>query len=388
MGHLLVTNDFPPKIGGIQNVLYEMWRRLPPLDVTVFTTAYEGAESFDSSQEFEIVRSKSKVLLPTPKLVHQIRGLASKRGASLVVLDPALPLGLVAKYLGRPYAVTAHGAEIAVPARLPVARTMLASVLAGAELVIAFGRYPEEEARRAAAGTGGRTGPGAGASAQLKRVVNVPPGVDSDRFRPLSDVERSKARARLGLPAEGRLVVSVSRLVPRKGMDVLIQAAGLLSVSMPDLCVAIGGSGRDSPRLKRLAERSGANIVLLGRVSDEDLPLLDGAADAWAMLCRNRWGGLEQEGFGIVFMEAAATGVPQVAGRSGGADEAVVHNETGLVVDMPTDPAAAAAALRKLLENESLRKKLGQAARHRAMREFNYDLLASRLRASLEEAGA
>jgi phosphatidylinositol alpha-1,6-mannosyltransferase len=123
-------------------------------------------------------------------------------------------------------------------------------------------------------------------------------------------------------------------------------------------------------------------------VSDHDLPLLDGAADVWAMLCRDRWFGLEQEGFGIVFLEAAASGVPQVAGRSGGAHEAVADGVTGLVVQDPSDPRAVAAALRTLLEDEPMRRRLGHAARERAEKEFDYDVLAARLRAALEQAGA
>jgi phosphatidylinositol alpha-1,6-mannosyltransferase len=221
-------------------------------------------------------------------------------------------------------------------------------------------------------------------------VEVVPPGVDLERFRALTDAERQSVRARLGLPAQGRLIVSVSRLVPRKGMDVLIKAVGLLLPSMPDVCLAIGGQGRDRSRLDAPIrdEGLGGAVRMLGRVSDEDLPLLDGTADVWAMLCRDRWLGLEQEGFGIVFVEAAATGVPQVAGRSGGAHEAVVHGETGLVVDDPSDPGAVAQALRRLLESPELRRRLGDSARKRVETEFDYTVLAGRLRTALERAGA
>jgi phosphatidylinositol alpha-1,6-mannosyltransferase len=173
-------------------------------------------------------------------------------------------------------------------------------------------------------------------------------------------------------------------------MDVLIEAVGLLRPSMPDLCLAIGGEGRDERRLEGIVEGAalGGAVHLVGRVSDDDLPILDGAADVWAMLCRDRWLGLEQEGFGIVFLEAAAAGVPQVAGRSGGAHEAVVHGVTGLVVDDPADATAVARALRTLLEDESKRRRFGQAGRERAESHFDYDLLATRLGRALEQAGA
>jgi phosphatidylinositol alpha-1,6-mannosyltransferase len=261
---------------------------------------------------------------------------------------------------------------------LPGARGLLASALAPARLLIAAGGYPAAEARRAV----GR---------RMPSVEVVPPGVDVQRFRPLPPEAKRSLRLRFGLPADGRLVVSVSRLVPRKGMDVLIEAVRLLRPSMPDLSLAIGGQGRDRRRLEGLIGRPGlgGNVVhLLGRVPDDDLPLLDAAADVWAMLCRDRWLGLEQEGFGIVFLEAAACGVPQVAGRSGGADEAVVDGETGLVVDDPADPRAVARALRTLLDDEPMRHRFGRAARQRAENDFDYDLLAGRLKAALERVGA
>jgi phosphatidylinositol alpha-1,6-mannosyltransferase len=111
--------------------------------------------------------------------------------------------------------------------------------------------------------------------------------------------------------------------------------------------------------------------------------MIDGAADVWAMCCRDRWFGLEQEGFGIVFLEAAATGVAQLAGRSGGSDEAVVDGQTGLVVDRPQDAAAVAAGLARLLDDTELRQRLGKQARIRAVTEFDYDKLARRLHEAL-----
>ena len=199
----------------------------------------------------------------------------------------------------------------------------------------------------------------------------VPPGVDCGRFAPILGDERSSARRQLGLPDDALLVVSVSRLVPRKGMDVLIEASAALARQHPELIVAIAGDGRDRRRLRRLAARLGAPVRFLGRVSDRDKAVLLGVGDVFVMACRNRWGGLEQEGFGIVFLEAAAAGLPAVAGDSGGAAEAVVDGETGFVVDRPRDPAAVATALRPLLDDESLRLKMGAAARDRVEARFD-----------------
>ncbi len=237
MGYVLVTNDFPPKVGGIQSYLYELFRRLPPQELTVLTTPHRGAATFDRRQTFRVERWSTPVLLPTPRLARAVRQLSETMGGGLVLLDPALPLGLLGRQLQVPYGVVLHGAEIAVPGRLPVSRQVLRSVLSGASLAIAAGGYPGVEATRAA---GARTPP----------MVVVPPGVDHERFHPLSSEEKTAARQRLGLPTEGRLVVSVSRLVPRKGMDVLIEAVAALSADRPDVTLAIGGWGSrpETPR--------------------------------------------------------------------------------------------------------------------------------------------
>jgi phosphatidylinositol alpha-1,6-mannosyltransferase len=312
-------------------------------------------------------------LAPTPGLARRIRATAARVGADLVVLDPAFPLGLLGPRLGLPYALLLHGAEVAIPGRLPATRQLMAHVLRHSVLAVSAGGYPAAEASRTLHKGG------------MPPVVEIPPGVDLGRFRPLTPDERAEARADLGLPADGPLVVSVSRLVPRKGMDVLIDAAVRLRTGRPDLTVAIAGRGRDSDRLAgRIAEYS-APVRLLGGVSDADLPRLVGAADVFVMLCRNRWLGLEQEGFGIVFLEAAAAAVPQVAGRSGGAGEAVEHGRTGTVVRRSTDAGAAARAIEELLADPDLRERMGRASRQRAEASFDYDKLAPRLAASLAD---
>jgi len=377
MSHLLVTNDFPPKVGGIQSYLWELWRRMDPSSFTVLTaSSHPGAGAFDTEQKglgLRIERVPGRVLLPTPSVVRRIRAMAHDTGASLVVVDPALPLGLAGPVLGGlPYAVVLHGAEVTAPGRLPGSRQALAAVLARARLAVCAGGYPAAEGRRVA-------------GSRMPPVVDVPPGVDTDRLRPLDDAARRAARARLGLPLDAPVVVSVSRLVPRKGMDVLVDAAAALEPSFPGLTVVIAGAGRDRARLDARVRDRRAPVRLLGAVPDADLPALYGLADVFVMACRDRWLGLEQEGFGIVFLEAAACGVAQVAGRSGGADEAVVHGETGMVVDDPGDPGKVAAALRRLLGDDTLRRRMGVAARSRAEKSFAWDLLARRLAAALQD---
>ncbi len=369
MTHLLVTNDFPPKVGGIQNYLWELWRRLPPDEFAVLTPPYPGAPAFDAEQAYRIVRARQRFLLPTPLLGRQIDDLADEIGADLVVFDPAVPAGAVGPSLRHRYSVILHGAEVTVPGRVPIARSLLARTVDRADFVIAAGGYARVEAERAVG--------------RRLEAIHVPPGVDTERFHPLDATERMAARRRLGLPPDATLVLGVSRLVPRKGFDSLIRAADRVAETHPGVEVVIAGEGRDRARLERLAGDVSVPTHFLGRVDDDDLPVLYGSADIFGMLCRRRWGGLEQEGFGIVFLEAAAAGVPQIAGHSGGAAEAVEHEVSGIVLDPPDDIGTATTALARLVSDAGLRREMGRAARRRAVEEFSYELLVERLRAGL-----
>jgi phosphatidylinositol alpha-1,6-mannosyltransferase len=360
MPSLLVTNDFPPKLGGIQSYLYELWRRLPPEETTVLTTPHEGAAEWDAQQAFRIVRTKQKVLWPTKSLTRAVDALARELGADVIFLDPMLPLGAIGPRLqSAPYVVIAHGAEITVPASLPYLRTRGRRVMRGAAGVVAAGGYPARQASRIA----GR---------ELQGVI-VPPGVDGERFRPIDADQRVATRTRFGLDPTRPLVLGLSRLVPRKGFDIVIDAVA----ELPGVQLAIGGSGRDRNRLVRRA-RGNPNVRFLGRVAEEDLPALYGSADVFAMCCRDRWAGLEAEGFGIVFLEASACAVPAVAGRSGGAHEAVVDGETGYVVE-PRAVDAVRSALARLCADPEPRSRMGGAARDRAVHEYSYDGLVARL---------
>jgi phosphatidylinositol alpha-1,6-mannosyltransferase len=361
---LLVTNDFPPKVGGIQSYLYELWRRLPPEETHVLTTPYAGVADWDAAQRFSIERVHQRVLLPSPRLTRRVDAMARELGADVIFLDPVLPLGLVGCRLhAAPHVLIAHGAEVNVPGRLPGSRTLARRVLRAASGLVAAGEYPARIAARVA-------------GAALPTLI-VPPGVDPDRFRPLSATDREAARHRFGLAADRPLVLGLSRLVPRKGFDVLIDAVAGLD---PRVQLAVGGAGRDDRRLARRAAERGITdrCTFLGRVPEADLADLYGCADVFAMLCRERWGGLEAEGYGIVFVEAAACGVPSIAGRSGGSHEAVVDGETGFVVD-PHDAGGVRAALDRLLGDDALRERLGAAARKRAAEELAYDRQVERL---------
>lgn len=376
--HLLVTNDFPPKVGGIQTCLYDLWSRLPPDEFAVLTTPHPEARAFDAAQRFRIERTREPVLLPTPWLARRIRELADSVAADVVIFDPVLPVGVLGPMIGRPYGLVVHGAEVAIPGRLPASSSVVRRLLRGAVVVVAFGGYPAAEAERTAR--------------QRLPLTVVPPGVDVPAgldgvLRAVGetgdgDVDRRQARVELGLPAGRPLIVSVSRLVPRKGMDTLIRAVADPSVRRHEPQLAIAGAGRDRGRLERIARVENAPVAFMGRVSDVDRTRLLEAADVFAMLCRSRWGGLEQEGFGIVFIEAALAGVPQIAGRSGGSHEAVEHGVTGLVVD-PDDHRAAARAIRRLLDDPDGARQMGVHARRRAVEEFDTSRLAAKLRHDL-----
>lgn len=362
--HLLLTNDFPPKVGGIQSYLWELWRRLDPDDVCVYTTPYEGTAAFDAQQAYRVERSPEPWLGPFPHLVRRINSLAANHRAELIIVDPAVPLGLLAPHFDLPYAVVLHGAEVTIPARIPGSKQALRRVLKNASFVISAGDYALAEAERCA-------------GQSLKSVV-IPPGVDTNRFVPHVGDARAAARAHFGI-ADGDVVIStVNRLVPRKGMDLLIDAVHALSVLRPEVRLIIGGSGREENRLQSQIDRLGAPVRLLGRISDDEVVRLYGASDLMAMLCTSRWAGLEQEGFGIVFLEAASAGIPQLAGRSGGAAEAVSHAKTGLIVDAE-DQESVLDALDCFVGDPVLRHEFGEASRRRAIADFDYDGLAERL---------
>ena len=375
---LLLTNDYPPQTGGIQVYLWELWRRLPASQVSVFTHEHPGSEAFDAAEPYPIARAPGKVLLPTRQLKDRINRHLTEHEIDLVLIDPALPLGLLGPKLVRPYGVILHGAEATIPSQLPGLRQAMLRVLKQAELVVSASQWASDIVWHR----------------QLTAPLHyLPPGVDPNRFQPAAAAERLAARQHFGLAADSLVLLSVSRLVPRKGMDDLLAIASQVHQSQPELTLAIAGAGRDLARLKRLASQARVPVRFLGRVPDAELPRLYQAADVFAMLCRQRWGGLEQEGFGVVFLEAAAAGLPQIAGRSGGAAEAVQHGSTGLVVTTPgfarhrlraSQPAAAGCgeaeqALRQLVESPELRQQMGLAARQRAVDEFSYDRLASQL---------
>jgi phosphatidylinositol alpha-1,6-mannosyltransferase len=371
--HLLVTNDYPPKTGGIQVYLHELWRRLDEGRAVVLTaSSHDDAVGFDSASEIVVERIPSSTLfLPSWRAYRAIEAAIERHQPELVLLDPAWPLGLLGPRLSRPYGVILHGAEVTIPGRLPFVASSLRYVLRRARVAICAGTFPEDEARRNAAES-------------LCPLMQVPPGVDTERFVPLDRDRRRAVREKMGYRDDEFLVASYSRLVPRKGMDTLIRASAKLRERYPALHVVIGGAGRDRKRLERLASKLHAPVTFLGRVDDDLLPEWIAASDLMVVDCRSRWFGLEQEGFGIVFVEAAACGVAQIAGRSGGSDDAVRDGETGVVLDHPRSVADLATAISSLIDDDARRARYGVMARDVAVRDFSWDRLSRVLADNLQ----
>jgi len=366
--HLLVTNDYLPKTGGIQVYLHELWQRLEPGRAAVLTaSSHPDAAAFDAASDVVIERVPNKTLFaPSWSAYRQIEAAIERHQPDLVLLDPVWPLGLLGRFLSRPYGVVLHGAEVTIPGRIPVIASTLRSVLRHAEVVVCAGTYPESVARHSL-------------GEYLPSVVQVPPGADTERFVPLDAEQRSAVRRELGRSDDEFIIASYSRLVPRKGIDILIEAAALLAPRHPQLRVLIGGNGRDRERLEKLATAKHAPVSFLGRVEDDLLPGFLGASDLMVMNCRSRWLGLEQEGFGIVFVEAAAAGVAQIAGRSGGSHEAVRHEVTGLILENSRSPKALAEAIEGLINDPERLAVLSHQARAVAERTWDWRTLATSL---------
>ncbi|MFC8919248.1 glycosyltransferase family 4 protein [Streptomyces sp. NPDC057116] len=373
---LIVTNDFPPRPGGIQAFLHNMALRLDPERIVVYASTWkrgrEGAEAtalFDAEQPFKVVRDRTTMLLPTPRVTARAAGLLREHGCESVWFGAAAPLGLMAPALRRAGArrivATTHGHE-AGWAQLPASRQLLRRIGEGTDTITYLGEYTRS--RIAAALTPAAAG----------RMVQLPPGVDEKTFHPGSGGDA--VRERLGL-AGRPVVVCVSRLVPRKGQDTLIRAMPAILARVPDAVLLIVGGGPYEGDLRRLAARTGVarSVRFTGAVPWEELPAHYGAGDVFAMPCRTRRGGLDVEGLGIVYLEASATGLPVVAGDSGGAPDAVLDGETGWVV-RGSAPAESADRIVTLLQDPELRRRMGERGRSWVEERWRWDLLGERLK--------
>jgi phosphatidylinositol alpha-1,6-mannosyltransferase len=372
---LIVTNDFPPRQGGIQSFIHSLALGLPAGQLTVYAPKWDGAKEFDQAQPFEVIRHPTSLMLPVPAVTRRAVSIARARQAEAVIFGAAAPLGLITPALRRATGITkavaiTHGHE-AGWAALPGARTLLHRIGEETDVVTYLGEYFRVRVSRALS---------ARAAARMLRLA---PGVDATRFRP--DPEAGAAiRTRHGLTGRP-VVVCVSRLVPRKGQDTLIRAWPAVLKQVPDAALLIVGAGPHLAPLKKLAERTGvtAHVRMTGPVPQAELPAHYAAGDVFAMPCRTRRGGLDVEGLGIVYLEASATGLPVIGGDSGGAPDAIWEGESGFVVP-GRDTEALAARVVQLLTDPATARAMGEKGRAWVERDWSWDQTAARLRAVID----
>lgn len=367
MKTLVVTNDYPPREGGIQTFVRALVDQLDPAEVGVFASTSPGAAAYDATGDFEVIRHPTSMLLPTPAVTRQVADVVRSGGYDRVLFGAAAPLGLMAPALraagAKRIVGLTHGHETGW-ALLPGSRQLLARIGRGLDVTTYITDYTRRILEPAMPGT------------DLRRL---PPGVDIDRFRP--DVDGAGVRSRHGL--DGVPVIGcISRLVPRKGQDYLIRALPLVREQVPDARLLLVGGGRDERRLRSLTRTHGVSdaVVFAGRPSGAQLAEYYAACEVFAMPCRTRRGGLDVEGLGMVYLEAAATGVPVVAGTSGGAPEAVQDGVTGEVLRDPTDRAEIADVLVRLLRDRDLAARQGAAGRAWVERDWTWGKQGQRLR--------
>lgn len=362
---LVVTNDFPPTVGGIENYIYSLVKRWPPGEVLVVTRDVPGSEEFDALQQFEIQRLETETLMPTRDLVRRVKQLVKQRSMDAVHFPSSMPLGVMGEKLGRPYALSVHGGEFRLASRLPVARALLKHVCAAASLILPESSFA---ARLVSDFMGG--------SVVLTKVTC---GVDAERY--------GKAVApavELGVP--GPVIVCVSRLVPRKGPRTLIRCLPEVHRAHPDVHLLIVGGGPDLNALKNLAEQCGVagSVTFAGPQPWDRIPSFYSAGDIFALPTRSRFLGTETEGLPLVFVEAAAASLPLIGGDAGGVSDAVREGKTGFLVDGSV-PQKSAEAIIRLLDDPEGMLCMGASARRMVEEEFTWDAIARTYRASMLE---
>jgi phosphatidylinositol alpha-1,6-mannosyltransferase len=371
---LIVTNDYPPRRGGIQSFVHALAQRLPADGVVVYAPAWPGAAEFDAAQPFPVIRHPGSLMLPVPSVAARSCALLAEHDCDRVLFGAAAPLGLLAPRLRAAGAQRivglTHGHE-AGWAALPGARSLLRKIGDEVDVLTYLAEYFRIRLARALSGEA------------ADRMVRLAPGVDPAEFHRGSGGAR--IRAELGIAPGRPVVVCVSRMVPRKGQDTLLSAWPEVRAQAPgDPLLMLVGDGPYQYRLEALSQRLGVadSVLFTGPVSWDDLPACYDAANIFAMPCRTRRGGLDVEGLGIVYLEAAATGLPVIAGDSGGAPDAVLDGETGYVVP-GNDANAVADRLIQLLCDPAGAAAMGEKGRAFIDREWTWDLVAERLKALL-----
>ena len=365
--HLLfVTNDFGPRAGGIETFIIGLIQRRPFGTTIVYTSFQDNSEQYDAdwmtNYGVRVIRDRTKILLPTPRVAFHLRAIVKSEGITTAAFGAAAPLGLLSASIKRSgvkrtVALT-HGHEVWWAKVFPF-NLLLRRIGSTVDVLTYLGDFT-------------RTAISQGISAKAHRsMVKIAPGIDVDHFIPR---DASALRDSLGI-AHKKVIVSVGRLVHRKGQDRLIEAMPEIVKSVPDAHILLIGEGPYREHLQKLVHKHGleSSVTFIGRIQYKDLPMYLSAGDVFAMPSRSRLMGLEVEGLGIVYLEASSCGLPVLAGNSGGAPDAVVQNETGLVVD-GTDNRQIAAAAIELLSDSAAAQLMGVAGRQWIVENWRWEI--------------
>ena len=353
---ICITNDFGPRAGGIETFVIGLIERLPKGSVIVYTSSQDNSVDYDAKwlREFgvEVIRDRSKILIPTPRTVRAIKRLISEQKIEIAFFGAAAPLAVMAREIrkagvNRIVALT-HGHEVWWSKVWPF-KLAMRFIGNNVDHLTYLGDFTRSEISRALS------------QHSAKAMVKIAPGIDTDHFAPVP--EAGELRRSLGL-SDKKVIVSVGRLVHRKGQDTLIAALPEILKHHHDAHILMVGEGPYRDHLEKLVKKFSVEsaITFIGRIQYSDLPRYISVGDIFAMPSRSRLAGLEVEGLGIVYLEASACELPVIAGRSGGAPDAVLEGVTGLTVD-GTKPAEVAAAVIALFDNPKMAREMGLAGR-------------------------
>ena len=369
---LLVTNDFGPRAGGIETFIIGLLERMPRGEVVVYTSFQDEAEEYDrqwlSNYGVEVIRDKSKILLPTPRVIRALRMILRTKGLNQIWFGSSAPLGLSARFLRtaeikRIVALT-HGHEVWW-AKIPPFSIAMREIGKNVDSIGYLGDYTRDQIARAV---------------QLQKLSKVAPGIDTQHF---SRNNSDDLRAKYGI-GNRPTIVSVGRLVHRKGQDRLVEALPLIKKEIPDVALVFIGQGPHQSKLDGLVRKHRVenDVFFIGRINYQDLPSYICIGDIFAMPSRSRLFGMEVEGLGIVYLEASSCGLPVIAGNSGGAPDALKEGVTGFVVDGNDLNQIASRAI-TLLADEKLRKQMGENGRTFVEEEWRWDIWSKKFNALL-----
>src|SRR5688500_14793820 len=354
---LMVTSSFLPGQGGIESYLAELCDELAPRVAVLAPRSRDGL-GLPATLPYRVEAGPPAMLATRPAVTRSIVETAARVGTKKILFGTPWPLVLLAPSLPRAglgYSVIVHGAELLVPSAVPGVAHRVASALSGADALFAVSEFTGRKTAAFLKGKGRRVPP----------IHTLKARVDTERFR--GDLDVTGVRERYGLEPNEKVVLCFGRLVPRKGVDRLIDALPQIQERVPDAAVVIAGTGPEEERLREMAE--GRRVIFTGRVPASFAPNVYAMADVFALPVADRYSGLEVEGLGIVLLEAAACEVPCVTGRSGGTPEAVVDGSTGFVIDA-TDRSALVDRIAGLLENPHLARQMGRAGRKHVIENF------------------